>query len=183
MWIKFNYPHYVSNKINELKKTCLVNKVNSWSQENNQLFKPIRLYSLSDVFDEHDSYHSLASSSLQHSYCVPPLCNFKHLQLITKTTKQNRKINNKINPKELKIQGKKEKYILGMKLIELVEGEGPSTAWSWPLEPISGGFGECTSPKLRFSEFNGECILKYLYNNSVVAKILGKKKKKTGKIK
>ena len=64
------------------KKPCLINKMDSGSQENNQLFMAIRLDSFTNGFDKHNGYHSLASTCLQHCYSVPLLCNFKHLQLV-----------------------------------------------------------------------------------------------------
>lgn len=66
----------------ETKRTCLMNKMNSGSQENDLLMVSAKVDILTTVFDEHDSYYSLPSTSLQHCYCVPPLCNFKHFFLI-----------------------------------------------------------------------------------------------------
>lgn len=69
-------------KRGKTKRTCLMDKMNSGSQENDLLMVSAKVDILNTVFDEHDSYYSLPSTSLQHCYCVPPLCNFKHFFLI-----------------------------------------------------------------------------------------------------
>lgn len=63
----------------------LNDKMNCWGHENCQLFVASVLDDMliSNVFDEHHSYHSLPSTSFQHSNCVLSFCDFEHFHLIS----------------------------------------------------------------------------------------------------
>lgn len=60
--------------------------MNGGSQENNKLFGGGRPDKLTNVVDEHNGYHGLASACLQNGNGVSLHCNLVHLWLITTHT-------------------------------------------------------------------------------------------------
>ena len=138
-------------KRGKTKRTCLMDKMNSGSQENDLLMVSAKVDILNTVFDEHDSYYSLPSTSLQHCYCVPPLCNFKHFFLIPVHMKIHMHIcayehtrlvkfttfhlikiylEEKIKKKNNNNKEKKWKNLLGQKCLELWEVGDSWGEWS-----------------------------------------------------
>uniref|UniRef100_A0A2P2QLB9 Uncharacterized protein MANES_03G056500 n=1 Tax=Rhizophora mucronata TaxID=61149 RepID=A0A2P2QLB9_RHIMU len=60
----------------------LANKMDSWRQEKNQLFKTIGLDGFANFFHQHYCYHSLPRTSVQHCNGVPLHGHLKNLMLI-----------------------------------------------------------------------------------------------------
>lgn len=105
---------------------CLNDKMNCWGHENYQLFVASVLDDMliSNVFDEHHSYHSLPSTSFQHCNCVLSFCDFEHFHLISvkhKDTFTTKFFKMLLKYKPTKVKEKNNNNLLGMKC--LISGE------------------------------------------------------------